>query len=97
MMNNLIEGAEFRRKIEKFQRARKLGNKALVVGKVGRWWWRGFFQRNGYHIVTKQGARFAIDRSKWITLAKIDQIYDILYNKMVKAEIAKRLEGSDKI
>ncbi len=35
MMNNLIEGAEFRRKIEKFQRARKLGNKALVVGKVG--------------------------------------------------------------
>ncbi len=36
MMNNLTEGTEFRSKIEKFQRARKLGNKDLVVGKVGR-------------------------------------------------------------
>ncbi len=97
MMNNLMEGTELRRKIEEFQRARKLGSKALVFGKVGRGWWRGFLQRNGHHIVRKWGERFAMDRSKWITLANIDQMYDIIYNEMVEAKIVKRLEGFDKV
>ncbi len=97
MMNNLTEGTEFRRKIEEFQRVRKLGSKALVVGEVGRGWWRGFLRRDGHRIATKRGERFATERSEWTTLANIDQMYDIIYNEMVEAKIAKRLEESDKV
>ncbi len=92
-MNNLTEGTDLRKEIAKFQEARSLGRDSFVKGEVGRGWWRGFLRRNEHQIVTKRGERFAIDRSKWTTLANVKQMYDILYNEMVEAKIAKRLEG----
>ncbi len=51
-------------------------------------------RRNGHRIVTQQGERFAVDRSDWTTLDNISQMYDIIYDEMVNASVAERLETS---
>ena len=79
--------------VKNFQMERKIYRKGLY-GRIRKGWWYGFLWRNGHRIVTQQGERFAVDRSDWTTLDNISQMYDIIYDEMVNASVAERLETS---
>ncbi len=51
-------------------------------------------RRNGHWIVTQRGEKFAIDRSEWTTLGNIALMYDNIYNGMVGAGVAEKLDRS---
>mmetsp|Transcript_11312 Transcript_11312/g.24031 ORF Transcript_11312/g.24031 Transcript_11312/m.24031 type:complete len:208 (+) Transcript_11312:255-878(+) len=70
---------------------RKLCQDNASYGKVGQGWWCGFLRRNGQRIVTQQGEKFAIDWSDWTTLDNISQMYDIIYDEMIDAKIAEKI------
>ncbi len=91
-MNSLIDGTNFQKDVVEFQMARQLGWEAFEYGEIGKGWWRGFLRRNGHRIVTQRGEKFAVDRSNWTTLDNISQMYDIIYDEMIDAKIAKKME-----
>ncbi len=92
LMNSLIDGTNFQKEVVEFQMARQLGREVFEYGEIGKGWWRGFLKRNGHHIVTQRGEKFAVDRSNWTTLDNISQMYDIIYDEMIDAKIAKKME-----
>ncbi len=93
-MNSLISGTHLENDVAKFQIKRNLCKDKVSYGTVGLGWWYGFLRRNGQRIVTQQGKKFAVDRSDWTTLGNIAQMYDIIYNKMVDAGVAEKLDTS---
>ncbi len=64
----------------------------FLCGTIGSGWWYGFLRRNGHRIVTQQGEKFAVDRSDWTTLDNIAQMYDIIYDEMMDASVAEKLD-----
>ena len=50
-------------------------------------------RRHGNKIVSKRGERFASNRANWMTYEKIEQMYDIIYDQMVKARVAVALDS----
>ncbi len=38
--------------------------------------------------------KFAVDRLDWTTLDNISQMYDIIYNEIIDAKIAKKIEDA---
>ncbi len=50
-----------------------------------------FLRRNGNRVVTQKGKKFAVDRSDWTTLGNMQQMYDVIYNEMVDAKVAEKL------
>ncbi len=51
-----------------------------------------FLKRNGHHNVTQHREKFTVDRLDWMTLDNISQMFDILYDEMIDAEIVKKIE-----
>ena len=49
-------------------------------------------RRNGHLLVSKQGERFACDRSDWSKYKYIEQRYNIMYDDLVKEEITSILD-----
>ncbi len=93
-MNSLINGTHFQKEVVEFQMAQKLGQDVFSYGEVGKGWWQGFLKRNGHRIVTQCGEKFTVDRSDWTTLDNISQMYNIIYNEMIDAKIARKLEDA---
>ena len=47
-------------------------------------YWRGFIARNSRLIKSKRGQKFSVERLKWTTYQNYNQLYDHMYNKIVK-------------
>ena len=45
----------------------------------------------GDRIVTKRREKFAVDRLDWTTFENIEQMYNIIYNKMITTNVAEKL------
>ena len=91
LINSLIKQTNLQCDVIKFQQSKKLGNDGFNFGEVGKGWWQGFLKRHGDKIITKRGEKFAIVRSNWTILKNIEQMYDIIYDEMVAANVAKKL------
>ena len=88
----IVEGTQMQEALKEFQSTRRLSSDLFELGKAGRGWWNGFMKRHGHRLVTKKGERFACDRSYWTTLANIQQMYDVIYDAMVDASIAMKIQ-----
>jgi regulation of enolase protein 1 (concanavalin A-like superfamily) len=51
-----------------------------------------FLKRNGHALVSKRGEKFAANRSDWSTYENFATMYDGVYDEMVAAGVAKRLD-----
>ena len=91
LINSLIKQTNLQCDVIKFQQSKKLGNDGFNFGEVGKGWWQGFLKRHGDKIITKKGEKFTIDRLNQITLKNIEQMYDIIYDEMVVANVVKKL------
>ncbi len=94
LMNSFMRGTHFEKKLAKFQIDHNLCRDDILCGTIGSGWWYGFLRRNGYRIVNQQGEKFGVDRSDWTTLDNISQMYDIIYDEMVDAGVAEKLDTS---
>jgi hypothetical protein len=62
------------------------------LGKVSRSYWKLFMRRNSHRLVTRKGERFASNRADWSKFSYIKQMYDIIYNKFIDAQVARLRE-----
>ncbi len=92
-MNDMIENTNTKQKSIEFQQSRRLGIYGFDKDQVTSGWWRGFLQRHEDKLVTKRGEKFALNRSDWTTLPNIRQMYEVIYNEMVDANVAVSLEN----
>ncbi|KAL3804780.1 hypothetical protein ACHAW5_001887 [Stephanodiscus triporus] len=93
LMNDMIENTNTKQKLIEFQQCRKLGTDDFVKGRVTTGWWRGFLRRHEDKLVTKRGEKFALNRSDWTTLPNIKQMYEVIYDEMVDANVAVSLDS----
>ena len=93
LMNDLIDGTPTADEVAAFQKKRKLGTDSFKYGTVTTGFWAGFLRRNGHRIVSKRGAKFACNRADWTTKDNIAQMYDIIYDAMVDARVAEKLDA----
>ena len=92
LMNDMIENTDTKQKLIEFQQSRKLGTYGFEKGRVTKGWWRGFLRRHEDKLVTKRGEKFALNRSDWTTLPNIKQMYEVIYDEMVDANVAVALD-----
>ena len=90
--NDMIKSTQMQEGLKEFQSAIHLGSNSFELGKAGRGWWGGFMKQHGHRLVTKKGGRFACDWSDWTMLANIQQMYDVIYDKMASADIATKIQ-----
>jgi hypothetical protein len=57
------------------------------------WVGGGFFRHHEDRLVTNQGKKIALNRSNWMTLPNIKQMYKVIYNEMVDARVAVTLQN----
>ena len=84
--NPLIKNTPMQDTLREFQQIRSPNSKTL--GAVGIHWWQGFKRRNTDKIVTKRGEKFVSARADWTKKSNLSQMYDVIYDVMVKARIA---------
>jgi hypothetical protein len=92
VMNGLIKNQELQQKLIEFKLQRGLGGDLEHLGKVGRSYWTGFMKRHGDRLVTKRGEKFAANRADWSKHFYIKQMYDVIYDEFVAANVARALE-----
>jgi hypothetical protein len=91
LMNSLIDGTVYQKRLIEYKLRRgsqEMNNDDL--GKVGRGWWDGFIKRHKGVLVTKRGERFACNRADWTKRPYIKQMYDVVYDEMVDAGVARK-------
>jgi hypothetical protein len=90
--NSLIEKSQYQDNIIEWKQNNFKDLPPEKMGTLGYGWWRGFSQRFEDLVVVKRGEKFASDRSEWSTEANIKQMYEVLYENMVRAGIASKLD-----
>ena len=60
--------------------------------RVGVGYWNGFRKRNGHLVFLKRGAKYELDRSKWTAYTNLAHMYNHIYDEMIDACIAAKLE-----
>ena len=95
LANSLVVGTKWEKEIIEFKTKRGWsqfddeGNKKELLGKK---WYQRFWKRNSHIIERKATQKFAKDRSEWSVYRNFAQMYDEVYEAMVDAGVAKKLE-----
>jgi hypothetical protein len=93
LANLLIEGAEWEDVVVEFKRNRgwnpieKYGKCKPVLGQK---WYKNYWQRHS-HLLEKKGHKFSKDPSKWFVHRNFIQMYNEVYDAMVKAGVVEKL------
>ena len=88
--NDLIRGTPTESKIIEWKKQRNEYRDGSPV--LGSKWWQLFKRRWSHRLVTKRGQKFAMDRSCALTYANVRKMYDDVYQCMVEAGVAKKLD-----
>ena len=62
---------------------------------MGKKFWSRFLNRNANRIETKRGQKFAKDRDDWSIYNNFDIMYNKVYDNMVKANVAEKIDVSE--
>ena len=55
-------------------------------------YWRGFMACNSHLIESKSSQKFSVEISNWSTYQNYNQMYEHMYNEMVEAGVARKLD-----
>ena len=88
-MNSIIHDRALQEELIEFKRIRRLGSESSIVGEVGRGYWTLFMRRHEHRLVTRRGERFASNRDDWSKHFYIKQMYDVIYDELVAAGVAR--------
>jgi hypothetical protein len=94
LANSLVEGTEWEEAVVEFKKKRgwnpldENGEKKPILGPK---WYKNFWKRNSHLLERKKGHKFSKDRSEWSIHRNFVQMYDEVYEAMVKAGVAEKL------
>ena len=86
LVNSVIAGTDAQADLIKWK-TRHCSNS---LGTVGKGYWRGFMKRHGHKVVSKRGAKYALNRAEWSTYHNFDDMYRHIYEEMELSGVAKR-------
>jgi hypothetical protein len=89
--NSLIQKSENQEKVFEWKSRMFHVLPSAKCMKLGYGWWRGFSRRFCDVLVVKRGDKFSSDRSEWSKYNYIKQMYDAIYENLVKTRIAVTL------
>jgi hypothetical protein len=92
LANSIIAKSEYQEKVIQWKSKMFPDLPIESCEKLGYGWWRGFSKRYEDVLVVKRGEKFASDRSEWSKEIHIRQMYDVIYDNMVNAGIASKLD-----
>ena len=91
LANDLIRDTPVEQQITEWKRSINLKvNENEPV--LGRKYWSLFKKRWGHKLVSKRGQKFAMDRNNSLTYSNMKQMYDDVYDSMVDAGVAIKLD-----
>ena len=91
LANSLISGTAIEQKLKAFQRSIK----DTPTGTVSVKFWKQFCKRNSNLLDVNRGYRVANNRTEWVTHLNINHMYDMVYDQMVAAGVARHLPAED--
>jgi hypothetical protein len=94
-VNDLIDGTKYQDMLISLKDKLKISQLAEKYVKVGKGYYSGFMKRYRHLLVSKKGRRFALNRSEWMHPKYIKQMYENIYDILVDARVAQKLENYD--
>ena len=91
LANSLIDGKPTQDRLREFQKSIKAEPTGLVSAKF----WLQFVKRNKEKLEVGKGYRVAGNITEWVTYENVELMYDLVYEQMVKAGVAKKLAPED--
>jgi hypothetical protein len=95
LANSLIKGTKWEEELISFKERRgwkHLTSDSQKKPLLGRKWYQGFWKRHGHLLERKKGQKFSKDRTEWSIYHNFAQMYDDVYDAMVEACVAKKLD-----
>jgi hypothetical protein len=91
LMSEMIAGTEYEKRLLDFKNKRKIAinNENQVLGKA---WYNGFMKRNKEKLKRGKCKIKDIKRNTWVTYENFSNMYDCVYDSMVEAGIAEKVE-----
>ena len=87
LANSLIDGKPTQERLKEFQTSIRAEPTGLVSAKF----WLQFVKRNKEKLEVGKGYRVAGNRTEWVTYENVELMYDLVYEQMVQAGVAKAL------
>jgi hypothetical protein len=91
LANSLIEKKPIQTKLKEFQISRRKDPSGLLSKN----YWKQFMRRHQNVLASAKGSRVASNRTDWVTYENIQDMYDLVYEQMVNAGVAKELSPED--
>ena len=91
LANSLIKDKPIEQRLKAFQ----LSIKKDITGTLSKKYWQGFWKRHKHELETKRGTRRDVNRTNWVTYENVQRMYNLVYDQMVEARVARRLDPED--
>ncbi|CAJ1940936.1 unnamed protein product [Cylindrotheca closterium] len=91
LANSLVKGSELEDKLKDFHSKIKVQPTELL----GKRWFKGFMNRHRDILNTGRGSKQDRARKDWTTYENVQQMYELVYEQMLRAGIAVRLPESE--
>jgi hypothetical protein len=91
LANSLIDKKPIQSKLKEFQMSRGKD----PSGQLSKSYWKQFMRRHQNVLASAKGSRVASNRTDWVTYENIQTMYDLVYEQMVAAGVAKELAPED--
>ncbi len=93
LATSLIKGTPVEKEVQAFQKSRHRKSTSWCL--TNQYWRAGFMKRNAVALSRAKGNRIAACRSEWTTFENIVEMYNLVYDQMVDAGLAKKLSPED--
>ena len=87
----LIDGKPMQNDLKIFQKSRKKNPSGLL----SRRYWQLFMKRHTKQLEATKGHLVPTNRTEWVTFDNIKRVYDLMYDQMLTAGVARRLSPAD--
>ena len=91
LANSLIDGKPMQNDLKIFQASKKKNPSGLL----SRRYWQQFMKRHSKQLEAAKGHIVATNRTEWVTFDNINRMYDLVYDQMVAAGVARRLSPAE--
>ena len=96
LVNSLIKDTEIEKEIVEFKLSMNMrvdqNGKNKDGNVLGYRWWITFLKRNSHRLVSTKGRKFAVARDTWCIWTNFADMYDHVYDAMVDAKVAEKLD-----
>ena len=90
LINDIIAGTELQKQLIEWKKLHHCYYQSEIdLGKVGLKYWRGFMSRNGNKLKSKNGRKYAVDRSNFTSYLNFKDMYDQIEEVLVESNLAK--------